>query len=87
VPTPGVLAPPKPQLAAPPLVPLRRSSQPPRAAQALQPLAPTAPSGPNAPSATKPKESAADVLFGEDVISEKSLDEVILSYLAGESDH
>ena len=88
VPTPGALAPPKPQPAAPPLVPLRRPpSQPPRSAPALPPLAPAAPSGQNAPSATKPKESAADILFGEDVISEKSLDEVILSYLAGESDH
>jgi hypothetical protein len=31
-------------------------------------------------------ESSAETLFGEDLISEKSLDEVILSYLAGESD-
>ena len=32
------------------------------------------------------KPSPAQTLFGEDLISEKSLDEVILSYLAGEGD-
>jgi len=32
------------------------------------------------------KPSAGQTLFGEDLISEKSLDEVILSYLAGEGD-
>jgi hypothetical protein len=32
------------------------------------------------------KEARAETLFGEDLISEKSLDEVILSYLAGEGD-
>jgi hypothetical protein len=31
-------------------------------------------------------ESGAQTLFGEDLISEKSLDEVILSYLAGENE-
>lgn len=31
-------------------------------------------------------EAGAETLFGEDLISEKSLDEVILSYLAGEAD-
>ncbi len=31
-------------------------------------------------------ESGAKTLFGEDLISEKSLDEVILSYLAGENE-
>jgi len=31
-------------------------------------------------------ETGAQTLFGEDLISEKSLDEVILSYLAGESE-
>jgi len=75
-----------PQPAVPPLVPLRRPAPPPRPPAALKPLAPSAPSGQNAPSPSKPKESTAEVLFGEDVISEKSLDEVILSYLAGESD-
>ncbi len=35
--------------------------------------------------AKKPKEQpAADTIFGEDLMSEKSLDEVILSYLSGE---
>ena len=33
----------------------------------------------------KPKEGG-ETLFGEDLISEKSLDEVILAYLAGETD-
>ncbi len=32
------------------------------------------------------KEARAETLFGDDLISEKSLDEVILSYLAGEGD-
>lgn len=50
---------------------------------------PSAPakSGPSngvAPPRSKPP--AAKTLFGEDIISEKSLDEVILSYLAGEGD-
>jgi hypothetical protein len=31
-------------------------------------------------------EAGAETLFGEDLISEKSLDEVILGYLAGEGD-
>ena len=34
----------------------------------------------------KLNEVGAETLFGEDLISEKSLDEVILSYLAGEGD-
>ena len=74
----------KPQPAAPPLVPLRRPAQAPRSSPVLKPLASSSSS--DAPAAAKPKESRAEVLFGEDVISEKSLDEVILSYLAGESD-
>ena len=34
----------------------------------------------------KLNEIGAETLFGEDLISEKSLDEVILSYLAGDGD-
>jgi hypothetical protein len=34
----------------------------------------------------KINETGAETLFGEDLISEKSLDEVILSYLAGEGE-
>jgi hypothetical protein len=34
----------------------------------------------------KINEVGVETLFGEDLISEKSLDEVILSYLAGEGD-
>jgi hypothetical protein len=43
---------------------------------------------PPAPAPTKAKgaEVSAETLFGEDLISEKSLDEVILRYLAGEKD-
>jgi hypothetical protein len=36
--------------------------------------------------APKINEVGVETLFGEDLISEKSLDEVILSYLAGEGD-
>ncbi len=36
--------------------------------------------------APKINEVGVETLFGEDLISEKSLDEVILSYLAGDSD-
>ncbi len=43
-----------------------------------------APSGPAHGQRGKP--SPAQTLFGEDLISEKSLDEVILRYLAGEGD-
>ena len=74
----------KPQPPSPPLVPLRRPAQAPRSSPVLKPQASSSSS--DAPAAAKPKESRAEVLFGEDVISEKSLDEVILSYLAGESD-
>ena len=36
--------------------------------------------------APKINEVGVETLFGEDLISEKSLDEVILSYLAGEGE-
>jgi hypothetical protein len=55
----------------------------------LQPGKTAAPAPPAARAANdSPKESnfAAKTIFGEDLISEKSLDEVILSYLAGEGD-
>lgn len=38
------------------------------------------------PSTPRINEVGVETLFGEDLISEKSLDEVILSYLAGEGD-
>ena len=80
---PGQLAPntPKPGVAPPP--------QP----VALTQLAPAAPAAVLPPEvlaarqlAEKPKENnvGVETLFGEDLISEKSLDEVILSYLASE---
>ena len=40
----------------------------------------------NLPVVPKMKEAPAETIFGEDLISEKSLDEVILSYLAQEAD-
>jgi hypothetical protein len=71
------------------------------AAQAkVQPIQPVAPKAPPPPAALPPEVAAAramkvqpkinevgvETLFGEDLISEKSLDEVILSYLAGEGE-
>jgi len=78
------VTPQKPEPVAPPLVPLRRPAQGLRSSTATKPLDPSPPG--DALAAAKLKESRADVLFGEDVISEKSLDQVILSYLADESD-
>jgi hypothetical protein len=34
----------------------------------------------------KPKDTTGPTIFGEDLISEKSLDEVILGYLAGDGE-
>jgi hypothetical protein len=48
------------------------------AAAASRPPAPTPPGA----AAAAPRREGIDMLFGEDLISEKSLDEVILSYLA-----
>jgi hypothetical protein len=48
------------------------------AAAAARPPAPTPPGA----AAAAPRREGIDMLFGEDLISEKSLDEVILSYLA-----
>jgi hypothetical protein len=66
----------------------------------VQPIQPVAPKAPPPPAALPPEVAAAramkvqpkinevgvETLFGEDLISEKSLDEVILSYLAGEGE-
>lgn len=64
--------------------------------KAVEPARPAAPAVPALPPevvaaqqlTVKPqlKESGAETLFGEDLISEKSLDEVILGYLAGDGD-
>jgi hypothetical protein len=83
---PGEIAPPANPPPAPPLIPLRRIAESPRSATVLKPLAPKAPAAKNAPLPPKPKESPVDPLFGEDLISEKSLDEVILNYLADDKD-
>ena len=82
---PGEIAPARDPASAPPLGPIGRGGEPPRAATPFKPLAPKGPSAKNVPAA-KPKQDSADTLFGEDLISEKSLDEVILSYLADETD-
>src|SRR5260370_24296294 len=80
---PGEIAPPANPSPAPPLNPARPAESP-RPATVLKPLAPKAPAAKNAPVPPTPTESTVDTLFAEDLISEKSLDEVILSYLAGE---
>jgi hypothetical protein len=48
------------------------------------PAAPQARPAPNPPAPRELPVDPADTLFGEDLISERSLDEVILAYLAGE---
>ncbi len=58
----------------------------PEAALPLQPLDPLRPPPlPTAPPLAMTEEGVASI-FAEDLISEKSLDEVILSYLAGENE-
>jgi hypothetical protein len=81
---PGEISLPATPAPAPPLN--RRGAESPRSATVLKPLVPKAPAAKNAPAPPTPKESPVDTLFGEDLISEKSLDEVILNYLAGETD-
>ena len=74
--------------ASPPPMPPVVATPPPAAAQAApRPVSPPPPRPPAAPVAQKRTETPVGTLFGEDLISEKSLDEVILSYLARESDH
>ena len=68
----------------------RRAAQP-RGSTGAAPRPPGAapaggPCGPRDEGAPKINEVGVETLFGEDLISEKSLDEVILSYLAGEGD-
>jgi hypothetical protein len=61
--------------------------EPSPAAPASDPPAKVPPSMPKvSPRAAAKKQGGVDNLFGEDLISEKSLDEVILSYLSGEGD-
>lgn len=58
------------------------------AGRAFQPGELAPPANPLAAGATSslPPEERVDALFAEDLISEKSLDEVILGYLAGETE-
>lgn len=83
---PGEIAHPRDPPSAAPAGPVRRGAESSRPASAEKPLPPKAPPAKNAPIPQKPKESPVETLFGEDLISEKSLDEVILSYLADETD-
>lgn len=65
------------------------ASSPP-AAKAPVPSAPLPPeviAARNLPEPPKLNDLGAETLFGEDLISEKSLDEVILSYLSGDGDN
>lgn len=67
----------------------RPSSRPPKAKQKPPPLPPKRPSAARNGIPPPPPAAAAaarNSLFGDDVISEKSLDEVILSYLAEDLD-
>lgn len=51
------------------------------------PLPPEVIAARNLPEPPKLNDLGAETLFGEDLISEKSLDEVILSYLSGDGDN
>jgi hypothetical protein len=51
------------------------------------PLPPEVVAARNLPEPPKINDLGAETLFGEDLISEKSLDEVILSYLSGDGDN
>jgi hypothetical protein len=62
-----------------------RAFQPGELAHGAEPLA-LSPAAPSVPSPEQPVEERVDAIFAEDLISEKSLDEVILSYLAGETE-
>jgi hypothetical protein len=69
-------------------------TSPPSRAAAVAPTRTTSPPPAVAPLAARPKSAAApareapsDAVFGEDLISEKSLDEVILAYLAEDTKH
>lgn len=53
---------------------------------ALQPLPPEVLAARELKEKPRPNDVGVETLFGEDLISEKSLDEVILSYLAGDGD-
>ncbi|HYO68291.1 MAG TPA: hypothetical protein VEU33_19650 [Archangium sp.] len=82
---PGQLAPDAepPQAKAPPVAPQVKAPAPPPAATQLPPEVAAARAMKVQP---KINEVGVETLFGEDLISEKSLDEVILSYLAGEGE-
>ena len=75
-------APPRPSPGPPPVV--VGSPQPPRP-RAPMGAAPGIPM--QKPPTVPPREASVDSIFGEDLISEKSLDEVILAYLAEDAKH
>jgi hypothetical protein len=65
------------------------TTTPPAKPSAPQPSAPLPPeviAARNLPEPPKLNDLGAETLFGEDLISEKSLDEVILSYLSGDGE-
>jgi hypothetical protein len=82
---PGQLAPDTepPQAKAPPVAQAAKAPAPPPAVTQLPPEVAAARAMKVQP---KINEVGVETLFGEDLISEKSLDEVILSYLAGEGE-
>lgn len=72
---------------APPPQPARAAPPPAASAPAATPSAPPPPGRappPASPPVVEHPARPADTLFGEDLISERSLDEVILAYLAGD---
>jgi hypothetical protein len=76
----------RPGAAAP--QPARAHEVPPAARPATGVPPAVAPVGARPKSAVAPaREAPADSVFGEDLISEKSLDEVILAYLAEDTKH
>jgi hypothetical protein len=76
-PAPAAAPPPPPAAAAPPAPVPAAPRSPPAAARPPAPAPPRVDPPPPAAATREP-------LFGEDLISERSLDEVILAYLAGE---
>ncbi|MGC4114682.1 MAG: hypothetical protein QM765_08750 [Myxococcales bacterium] len=79
---PGQLAPAAPGASGPSPIPLNNVVQQAPRPAALPPEVIAARQMTNAPKQLE----GGETLFGEDLISEKSLDEVILAYLAGEGD-
>jgi hypothetical protein len=67
-------------------IPTTAAAKEPVAPQVSAPLPPEVIAARNLPEPPKLNDLGAETLFGEDLISEKSLDEVILSYLSGDGE-